>query len=241
MQQADAYIALTTFERDYVISKGLAPERVSVVGGGISPDFFAQANPQAIRQQYPLADGPIVVTLGGQVARKRLDTLLEAMTLVWKTHPHAQLIIAGRQGDYSPQLNAHLNSLPSSQRNQVIVISDFAEAEKADILAAADIFALCSGEESFGIVFVEAWASGKPVIGANVGAIKTLVQDHHNGLLFEYGDPESLKKAICFLIDHPAKRHTFGQAGRNLVYQHYTWPAITEKVRHIYQTVVAKA
>ena len=241
IQQADAYIAHTPFERDYVIDKGCDPDKITLVGGGVNADPFLNADGQIIRQRYQLGNGPVIVTLGGQVARKRLDTLLAAMTIVWQTHPQAYLIIAGRQGNYTPQLKVLLAALPADQRRRVIVISDFADDEKAKILAAGDIFVLCSGEESFGIAFVEAWACGKPVVGANVGAVASLIEAGADGLLFEYSNSDSLAQAIESLLTQPAQRTALGTAGQQKVLQNYTWEIITERLRQVYRAVIEQS
>jgi glycosyltransferase involved in cell wall biosynthesis len=127
-----------------------------------------------------------------------------------------------------------IDALPPEQRSRVTVINDFAEEDKPQILAATDVFAHPSGNESFGIAFVEAWACGKPVIGARVGSIPSVVDEHENGLLFDYLDPRDLARAILALLDDPERQRTLGRAGREKVLNNYTWDIITDRLRDVY-------
>ena len=240
IQQADAYIAHTIFERDYLITRGIPEEKITVIGGGVDADAFMRANGKVVREQYGVGDCPVVAFVGKQTARKRLDVLIEAMRRVWNARPDAHLMLAGAQTHYSLQIAEQVQRLPLSQRNQVIIVNDFQEEEKPDLLAACDIFVLPSAEESLGIAFLEAWAAGKPVIGVRAGAIPSVVDEGRDGLLVPYGDPESLAQAILILLADPARRAAMGQAGQRKVRDHYTWEIFADRVRKVYQKVLTR-
>jgi len=240
IQRADAYIAHTIFERDYLIARGIPEEKITVIGGGVDADAFMRANGRAVREQYGVGDHPVVAFVGKQTARKRLDVLIEAMRRVWNARPDAHLMLAGAQTPYSLQIAEQVKRLPLSQRNQVIIVNDFQEEEKPDLLAACDIFVLPSAEESLGIAFLEAWAAGKPVIGVRAGAIPSVVDEGRDGLLVPYGDPESLAQAILILLADPARRAAMGQAGQRKVRDHYTWEIFADRVRKVYQKVLTR-
>jgi len=238
IQQADAYIAYTIFERDYLIARGIPEEKITVIGGGVDADAFMRANGRVVREQYGVGDHPVVAFVGKQTARKRLDVLIEAMRRVWNARPDAHLMLAGAQTPYSLQIAEQVRRLPSSQQNQVIIVNDFREEEKPDLLAACEIFVLPSAEESLGIAFLEAWAAGKPVIGVRAGAIPSVVDEGQDGLLVPYGDPESLAHAILILLADPERRIAMGQAGQRKVLNHYTWEIFADRVRKVYQKVL---
>jgi glycosyltransferase involved in cell wall biosynthesis len=86
---------------------------------------------------------------------------------------------------------------------------------RTDLLAACDVLALASRTEAFGYVFLEAWANGKPVIGANAGGIPAVVDHGHTGLLVDFGKVDQLADAIEQLIDNPELAHRLGDAGRD--------------------------
>ena len=88
------------------------------------------------------------------------------------------------------------------------------EADKAALLASASIILYPSRAESFGLVFLEAWAFGLPVIGCRVGAIPDVVEHGVSGLLISPDDSEGLAACVSRLIDDPAEAKRLGAEGR---------------------------
>ena len=240
IRQADAYIALTTFERDYLIERGIQANKISVIGAGVDVSIFAQADDMAARDRYGWGDAPVVAVVATQSARKRFDTLFAAMQRVWAAHPGVRLLIAGTRTPYSRQIEGMIHALPPERQAWVTVVDSFSEEEKAQLMAACDVFVLPSGHESFGIVFVEAWACGKPVIGARIGAIPTVIDEGRDGLLFTFQDADDLARAIAALLADPARRAQMGQAGRDKVLKNYTWEVVADRVRAVYLEAIAR-
>lgn len=241
IRQADAYIAHTIFEREYVINRGARADKISVIGPGVDAETFAQGNGDVIRNRYGWGGDPVVALVAKHTARKRFDVMLAAMPKVWAVYPHARLMLAGAQTSFTHQIKEMIRSLPPEQQARVTLIGDFAENEKPDLLAASDIFVLPSGEESFGIAFIEAWACGKPVIGARIGAIPSVIEEGRDGLLVTYQDADDLARAILELLADPRRREALGQAGRRKVEERYTWEKVTARLRELYEAVVKAA
>jgi glycosyltransferase involved in cell wall biosynthesis len=239
IQQADAYIALTTFERDALLERGIPAHKISVIGPGVDVHRFAAADRSTARARYHWGNAPVVASVGKQTARKRFDVLLEAMERVWATQPDARLLIAGAKTAYSRHLAERVNALPGRKREQVTIVDDFPETEKPSLLAACDVFVLPSGEESFGIAFLEAWACGKPVIGARIGAIPSVIDEGRDGLLVAYQDAEGLARAILELLADPQRRARMGEAGRQKVVETHRWEVVAGRVRDVYRQVIA--
>lgn len=238
--QADAYIALTPFEKAYLVEKGIAADKIYVLGGGVDVAPFTNADGSAIRQQYRLGDVPVVGVMSRQTPLKRLDIVIKAMPAVWDKYPQARLLLAGARTAHSDTLDQLIAELLPEQQLRVTRIHDFPESEKPAILAAMDLVVHPSSNESFGIVFVEAWAAGKPVIGANIGAIAALIEEGKDGYLFTSGDPQSLAHEVIKLLDHPETRIAMGEAGRNKVLQNYSWEMIADRLRAMYLEVLGR-
>lgn len=100
----------------------------------------------------------------------------------------------------------------------------------------ADVFFLPSLHEPFGIVVLEAWSAGLPVIASAVGGLKHLVRDGENGLLFASDDLHSLLQACSRLAAPGMRQHLTGHAARE-VESSYTWPVICRRLADFYQTV----
>jgi glycosyltransferase involved in cell wall biosynthesis len=239
IRQVDAYVAHTPFERDYLIEHGVQAAKIAVIGGGVDAGALAAGDGSAVRRQQGWQDEPVVGVLARQSQLKRLDIVLAAMPQVWARQPEARLLLAGARTSYSPQIEALISALPPEQRARVTMVSDFPESQKADLLAACDLLAHPSANESFGIALVEAWACGKPVIGVRQGAVGSVIDDGRDGLLVDYLDANSMAQAILALLADPARRQTMGQAGRQKVLENYTWQIISDRLRAVYEDLVS--
>jgi len=233
IRQADAYIAHTPVERDAVIAQGADPAKVSVIGAGVDLAPFERADGAAMRHKLGLGDDPTIIVLAKQVERKRFDLLLQAMPAVWQAVPAARLLLAGGRGEYSPKLEAEIRALPDAWRSRVTVVSDFAEAEKPALLAASNLMLLPSAEESFGIALVEAWGCAKPVVGAGVGAVASIIDNGVDGLHFDYPHANSLAAACITLLTQPETAARMGQAGLAKVRRQYTWDQVSAQIRAV--------
>lgn len=236
IREADAYIANTRFERDYLVEqRGISPDKITVVGVGVDVELFEEADGRALRECYGWGDSPVVAFVGQQVPHKGIDMVFQAMQQIWPEFPDACLLIAGAKTTYSATIKHMLHQVPPDLQDRVAIIDDFAEEEKPAIFAACDMLAFPSGHESFGIVFLEAWAAGKPVIGARVGAIPTVIDEGRDGLLVEHRDADDLARAIRTLLSRPALRRELGANGQRKVKQRYTWNIVADKFRAIYE------
>ena len=240
IRQADAYIALTPFERDYLTERGIQTDKIAVIGAGVDANVFGKADGALVRHRHNWGDGPVVATIGRHSARKQIDVLLAAMSQVWAVYPDTQLLVAGARSPYTCQIDSMISALPPEQQCRVTMVNDFSDEEKPNLLAACDVFVLPSGEESFGIAFVEAWACGKPVIGARSGAIPSVIDEGYDGLLTAYQDANDLAQAILKLLADPQLRTRMGKTGRRKVLENYTWEIAADRVREVYSKVIAR-
>jgi len=234
IEKADAYIANTNYERDFLLGKDIDGRKIHVVGVGTDPEKFAEADGTDIRRRYGLNGCPVITFVGQQGGHKGIETLLKAMPLVWRQAPEARLMIAGSRTKYSEVLDAVIAGFEPAQRAKIVIINNFSEDEKPQIIAAGDILALPSGFESFGITFLEAWAAGKPVIGCRSGAIPSVVSDGLNGILVDYKDHRELAGALLELIFDTEMRRRLADEGREHVLKNYTWEIVAGKFRSIY-------
>jgi phosphatidylinositol alpha-mannosyltransferase len=149
--------------------------------------------------------------------------------------PDVRLLVAGPgdveevQAQLTPQLRRHVQLLG--------LVSD---ADKAGLFRTADVYvAPNTGQESFGIVLLEAMASGTPVIASDIDAFRRVLGEGRAGHLFANEDPADLARAAIELLTDPAQRTRLAQAGREAVRQ-YDWSVVTREVVHVYETVTEK-
>lgn len=237
IRQAEAYVAYSTLERDYLVDRGIPRAKITTIGAGVDPEQFAGASGQNLRHTFGWGNDPVVAFVGHLHRRKGVQRLLAAMPQVWATFPQVKLLLAGASTADTNHLVQEAAKLSPHMPNRVVILRDFSDKEKAEIFAACDVFVFPSVEESFGIVFLEAWACRKPVIGMRAGAIPSIVSDGLDGLLVTPNCPEELAQAVCRLLANPAQRVEMGQAGYEKMRQNYTWDIVTDKFREVYQKV----
>lgn len=239
IRKATAYIANTGYEARYVIQQDADPERVHTVGVGVDLEVFQDVSQAEARKRLGLGDGPLIGFIGQLGAAKGVDTLLRSMRIVWEIFPEVHVLIAGGRTLFADQLEAIISQFPEEKRTQIHMHYNFTNAEKPWLFNAVDIFAYPSGFESFGIAFLEAWASKKPVIGCRTGAIPWVVSAGRDGLLVRYKMPEPLAEAIVMLLQNSRYARALGENGYRKVVERYTWPTVARRFREIYEKTIS--
>jgi glycosyltransferase involved in cell wall biosynthesis len=232
LRQADALMVLTGLEADFLEAQGIAADRIRVVGAGIDVASVTGGDGEAARARLGI-DGPLVLALGAAAFDKGTVHLVQAVSRLNRAGAGVHLVIAGPVLSEIDQL---MRSLPSDDRRWIHLLGFVSEAERRDLLAACDLLALPSRTESFGLVFMEAWANRKPVIGARAGAIPAVVHDGENGILVKFGDVGALAGAIETLVRSSELRANMGAAGFAQVIDESVW---FERVRAVYEQVLA--
>ena len=236
---ADLLIASTPFEKRVLIEQGVPARKIVRIGNAINPEPFLRADATAFRQRHNVRDGKIVAFVARKAAGKGAEHLIDAMGKVWKEMPSACLVLAGKQDSaYAAVIKKRVDAVHRSGAGRIIDIDDFAEAEKPLIFAACDVFAMTSNTDSFGIVYLEAWASGKPVVACKNTPQETIIAEGRDGLLVEYGNVRELAQAILRLLADNALRSQMGAEGRKKVLANYTWDIVAAKVRGEYRKLV---
>jgi len=207
------------------------------VGVGTDVEVFAAADGGRFRRSIGLDAQPLLAFVGQQGGHKGIETIIQAMPFVWRQVPEAHLVIAGARTAYSEIIDEMIAELPRESRAKITTFSNFTEGEKADILAACDVFVSPSGFESFGITYLEAWSCAKPVIGTRSGAIPSVIAEGKDGLLVDYRDYRELAGAILELLKDKDARLAMGENGRRKVLTKYTWSKVAAKFRSVYAQV----
>lgn len=236
VQRADGVIAITESERRYYAERGVPLSRITVASPGVEPTPHCIGDAIAFRARHGLT-GPIVAFLATMLPDKGATTVVAAVAALWAQGVPVELVMAGNS---VPAFDAFLAAQPESVRARVRVLGVVSEQEKHDLLAAADLLAMPSRTDSFGIVYLEAWLAGKPVIGARVWAMDEVIADGVDGLLVPFGDPAATAKAIAGLLADPTRRAQMGAAGRAKVLARYTWDHAYAQVRDAYARLTAR-
>jgi phosphatidyl-myo-inositol dimannoside synthase len=172
----------------------------------------------------------VVLTVGRMMASERYkghDQLLEAWPLVLAAVPDAQLVCAG-EGDDIPRLRAKAASLGVA--HAVVFTGFVSETERQAWYERADLFAMPSRREGFGLVYLEAMASGLPCIASVHDAAPGIVSDGDTGLLVDQGDIGGLSRALGWLLTDDDARRRMGRAGRRRFLAEFTHEAFARRL-----------
>jgi glycosyltransferase involved in cell wall biosynthesis len=241
VKSVDRYMANTDFEVGYLKGMGVPEEKMTVVGCGVHPDRFANITTRQAREKIGLPlDRPVVGFIGQIGSHKGIDMLVKAMPIVWETYPDVHLLIAGGRAMFANQLDRIYKNWPSQYRNQTTLLYNFTDDVKPYLFNAPDVFTYPSGFESFGISYLEAWASHKPVIGTWHGAIPYVVDAGKDGVLVPFQNCKLLAEAIMLLLKYPEWAKSMGEAGYKKVVSQYTWLQIAGKFRETYLRALAR-
>jgi glycosyltransferase involved in cell wall biosynthesis len=229
LRHAAAVTALTTPEREELLSFGVAPDKLRVIPDGFVQTEFASL-PRGFRQRHRIPPAaPLLLYVGGFYRNKRVDRLVElaadtgaTLAVIGKdAHPEHGLAECRALAERAGADARFLGILPRED-----VLSAYAEA---------DLFVLASDFEGFGLVLLEAMAAGLPFLATPAGAAPDLAA---LGAGVVAGPGALSLKARELLADAPARR-AMAQKGRAAV-DAYTWPPIARQYLALYEEVARK-
>lgn len=175
---------------------------------------------------HPFA--PVVLFVGRMTWQKGPDLLLEAVPQVLAHRWDAKFVFAG-EGDMRGALEARARALGVADACRFLgYVSDDLVA---DLMNACDLLVVPSRNEPFGIVALEAWSCGKPVIGTEA---VDLIHNFVDGIK-AYPQPDSIAWCINQIIDKPAVRREMGERGRAKVEKEYNWDTILDRTSAVYR------
>lgn len=210
---ADRVLCLSDHEKRHLMDLGVPPGKM--IRCSLPPMCLSAGDGRSLRARLSLGDRPIVLFLGRRDHGKGYPMLLQAWHSVVASVQDAVLILAGPSGAEFEYLKS---DLPSSSIRDLGVPD---EQMKADALSACDIFCLPSAHESFGIVYVEAWSYGKPVICGTAPACRELIDNDEDGL-WSMQEPDQIAVAICRLLKDQRLARRLGENGRRKQLAKYT-------------------
>ena len=232
-------LALTAMEKitaRIAVSEAARTTLVEHVGGdaiiipnGVDTDAFASTH---ALPGWP-GDGHSLVFLGRvDEPRKGLAVLLDAWPAIRKAHPTTRLLVAG-PGDASESIS----SLSDSDAQAITFLGLIDSATKPDVLASGTVYvAPNTGGESFGIVLLEAMASGTPVVASNLPAFLRVLDNGRAGTTFINADAHSLATVVNNLLDDPARRSQLHAQGL-LRAQEFDWSRVAAQIVAVYESI----
>jgi phosphatidylinositol alpha-1,6-mannosyltransferase len=225
------------FRRRLEPAFGTNPAYAQLTPGVDVDTFRPDVDGAPIRRRYGLTDRPVVVCVSRLVPRKGQDTLIRALPQLRRRVPDAAMLIVG-SGRYRSRLAALAAEL---EVTDVVAFSGAVPgSELAAHYAAGDVFAMpCRTRrrgmdvEGLGIVFLEASATGLPVLVGDSGGAPDAVRDGETGYLVDGRDPAAVAERLATLLSDDALRVAMGAAGRDWVTREWRWDVVADRLREL--------
>jgi glycosyltransferase involved in cell wall biosynthesis len=218
-------LALTRSESQWLIEHGARPETVSVIGGGPLNDPDAST----ARAREVVGDGRIVLFLGQLHNYKGFVALLAAARRL-ADRSDVRFVFAG------PDVRGHARQFQGTGTN-VIYLPSVDDDLRNSLLQACAVLCVPSARESFGLVLLEAWNCGKPVIGGPAAATRELIDDGVDGWSVPQ-DPAIIAQRLSQLLDDPALAQQMGLRGKRKVEERFSWQAIANAHLALYSRLL---
>ncbi len=227
--QAAVNLCTTRPIADELIERGF--DRVHVAWrGGVDVDLFhpSRADVEMRERMGGRGDGPLMLYVGRLSAEKGIERLRATLDAL----PNARLALVG-EGPHREALLRHFAG------RAVQFMGRMQGEELACAFASADMFVFPSQTDTFGLVLLEALASGLPVVAARAGGIPDVVRDGKDGILAEPGDDESFAQAVAKLAGNQAMRQLMRWSGRMRA-ESWSWSAAVDDLRRHYRDAMAR-
>jgi phosphatidylinositol alpha-1,6-mannosyltransferase len=234
---AAAIIANSRNTKTLLQDIGVDASRIHVIHPGVHVQSFC-ANLEAalsVRQKHHLGAAPVLLTVGRMQRRKGQDMVIQALPHIRQTMPQVKYVMVGT-GEELAALTTLVHEL--GVQDSVVFAGSVPDQELAAYYAACDVFVMPNREidgdiEGFGMVYLEAGAAGKPVIGGKSGGTADAIVDGVTGLRVDGNSRVEITDAIIDLLLAPDRAKTMGLRGRQRVENEFAWDAVVARTRQI--------
>ena len=231
MLGVERIIAISEAVREFHVRAGLPAAKLTTIRYGLDEAPQSPSEITPADAGIP-GDAPLVVSVARLIEQKDHATLLDAFRRVHAQRPETHLALLG-WGRLEGQIRAQIAALGLDEAVHVL-----GRVEPRDWLRRADLFAHTPRWEGFGIVLLEAMLAELPVVATRVSAIPEIVVDGVTGDLVAAGDAGAAAGRILELLDDPARRRAYGEAGRRRAREEFSVARMTERTIDVYESAI---
>jgi D-inositol-3-phosphate glycosyltransferase len=219
---------------------GAETQKMSVVPCGVNMDLFRPVRKEDARRHLDFGDKEkIILYVGRFDALKGIDRLLKAMTHL-RHLQDLKLVIVGGDGDSAPESKEFQRlSTELSIHDRIMFAGRLEQNALRQYYSAADLLAVPSYHESFGLVALEALACGTPVVTTQVGAMDRVINEDKTGCIVEDTEPAAFAKSILDFLSKPLHESASTDSIRDSVRQ-FNWTNIANAIIEEYDSVLAE-
>lgn len=212
---------------------GVSEEKMAIIPNGIDLEEYKQLPVgDLFRKRLDIKENEkIVLTIGRLERIKGFQYLIRALPSIIKEVGSTKLVMAGPDFNYGVKLKKIAEE--TNVQDNVIFYGPINGKEKFEAFSAANIVAVPSLYEGFGMLLLEAMAAGKPLVATNTGAAPEIIQNGKNGILADLGDTEDLAGKIVKLLSDDQLMYLIGQESRKTV-EAFGWEKVSEQIHKLY-------
>ncbi len=218
------------------------PPPVAVLDLGTDPTVFSPGRDAGIlRAKWNVADAPLLLTVARLVPHKGQDTVIRALAALSQDVPSLHYVLVGEGHD---ELRLRALAAELAVEDRVIFAGALPEDELPEAYATANVYVGASrldntvNVEGFGISFLEASASGLPVVAGDSGGVRSAVRDGVTGMVVGPESVAEIAAAVLSFLRDPVRAELFGSAGRVAVETHFNWDRVAADTREFTLSVV---
>jgi glycosyltransferase involved in cell wall biosynthesis len=236
LADASKVIALSKQEVEQYQNMGVNIKKIETIPNGINLEEFSTLPKRGLfRKRWGISETqPVILFLARIHKIKGLDILIDAFAGLIKTLPTTVLVLAGPDNGYLSFVKRRLSVL--GIENKVLLTGPLYGPEKISAYVDADVFALPSVYEIFGISIIEACACGLPVVVTDRCGIAGLIEGQV-GIVVPYNS-DKLLEALVNLLNDKEKRSIYGYNGKKLAKERFNWTVIAQQVESAYLTMI---
>lgn len=247
LNKFDVLIACTNEEKKALIEKvDISPEKIRVVPMGVDYSVynsFSEKSSYSFKKKFfDTGDSQhkMVLFCGYKNYEKGAISILKAIPHILEELKNVYFVFIGPSTKaFDIELSKVRNETNASILNFTPDnLTGYFDKKKISAFNEANVVAMPSRSDAFGIVYLEAWASETPVIGANIGATPEVINDGNDGLLVEFDNPSDIAEKILTLLQNQKLNNRMAENGRKKVKSELTWQKIAIKTSKIYQNLI---
>lgn len=235
-RMADAFIIQSEVEKKKISSQGVKPKKSHIIPFGIEPRIYLnKANGKEIRQKYHIAKGaPVLLFIGRIISAKGSFQIVKALPLIIKSFPNAKLIMVGEIVE--SQKEEFLALIRKLKVSDTVIFPGVISSvrEKALLYTLADVVLYPSLHEQFGIIALEAAATGTPIAATKVGIVPQIVNRGPIGLLHDFEDYETLAQNTIELLSNSIYKENAAKVRKSIM-KEYSWIKIARDTEQLYR------
>ena len=249
LEKFDMIIACTALEKKVLTKKlGISENRIKIISMGVNFKKFNQSSEQSKnefgfkRKFFELyeKDYKMVLFCGYKNFEKGAISILKAIPNILKKFPQVYFVFIGPS---TLAFNRELSKLRKITKPRIVNLTPdnlkgYYDPKKIAAFKETDIFLMPSRIDAYGIAHLEAWASGKPVIGANIGATPEVIRNNVDGLLVEFNNYEDIANKVVTLLKNERLSDKMGQEGKKKVQENLSWYDVAKKTHQVYMELI---